>query len=464
MKLGTQNKAVMVLCVGPILFAMTVSAHRNNDYRYPTPAPASSADSSDSSDSSAATAPEAYTEYSYESPTEIYPGTPTPTTGDSPGPYTDATPGPVYDATPALTDDDVENTEEGAMPVIPSSTAGNGEEEENVAAPMNNAVDGASCSTYDEDVDVASFLPETCEWNTYMCCWTGHDGQETMYGNTDICRVLDYPEEGDVLEMPRDDEGPVYCHGFAWEDAADMDTHVLPLYHYVKNINRTDDGGYYGNVEGSPECGCIETMPVVSESACSKFGREGIKPCWDNSLRSQYKYKLDEPNGEMEFNLVRECDNEDVPDFDFLSCDHNTYMCCWTENDGQGMADNTDVCRVGQMEYPGASEGEVHCHGFVWPEDATEKYIHLLAQFVQHFDHRDRRGYYGNLPDAPMCSCIENMPEVSEADCTTYDDEVGREGKFKACTNNDLRTRYQEVYPTGELANLVEQCDNEVSS
>lgn len=59
-------------------------------------------------------------------------------------------------------------------------------------------------------VDVASFLPETCEWNTYMCCWTGHDGQETMYGNTDICRVLDYPEEGDVLEMPRDDEGPVY--------------------------------------------------------------------------------------------------------------------------------------------------------------------------------------------------------------------------------------------------------------
>lgn len=152
MKLGTQNKAVMVLCVGPILFAMTVSAHRNNDYRYPTPAPASSADSSDSSDSSAATAPEAYTEYSYESPTEIYPGTPTPTTGDSPGPYTDATPGPVYDATPALTDDDVENTEEGAMPVIPSSTAGNGEEEENVAAPMNNAVDGASCSTYDEDV------------------------------------------------------------------------------------------------------------------------------------------------------------------------------------------------------------------------------------------------------------------------------------------------------------------------
>ncbi|CAB1102459.1 unnamed protein product [Ectocarpus sp. CCAP 1310/34] len=263
-------------------------------------------------------------------------------------------------------------------------------------------------------VDVATILPETCEWNTYMCCWTGHDGSKGMYGNADVCRVLNYPEEGDVLELPRDDEGPVYCHGFAWADGADIDSHILPLYHYVTNVNRTDDGGYYGNVEGVPSCGCIEDMPVVSDAACSKFGGEGIEPCWDNSLRSQYKYKLDEPKGEMEYNLVRECDNEDVPDYDFRTCNHNTYMCCWTENDGQGMADNTDVCRVidypsmGETtEYPGGSEGE-----------------------------------------------------VSEADCTTYDNEPGREGKFTACTKNDLRTRYEEEYPMGELSNLVGECDN----
>ena len=46
-------------------------------------------------------------------------------------------------------------------------------------------------------------------------------------------------------------------------------------------------------------------------------------------------------------------------------CEYNTYMCCWTENDGNGMEDNTDVCRVldspdvGETrEYPGESEGE----------------------------------------------------------------------------------------------------------
>ncbi|CAN0038717.1 unnamed protein product [Hapterophycus canaliculatus] len=240
-----------------------------------------------------------------------------------------------------------------------------------------------------------------CEWNTYMCCWTGHDGGMDMYGNADVCRVLDYPEEGDVLELPRDDEGPVYCHGFAWEDGADVKTYILPLYHYLKNVNRTEDGGYYGSVEGSPECGCVEEMPVVSDAACSWLGRPGIEPCPKN-LSRHYNNRLGAPKGEIDFNLVRECDNEDVPDYDFRTCEYNTYMCCWTENDGQGMADNTDVCRVvdypamGQTtEYPGESEGEVHCHGFVWPEDATDKYIHLLAQFVQHFDHRDRRGYYG---------------------------------------------------------------------
>lgn len=59
-----------------------------------------------------------------------------------------------------------------------------------------------------------------------------------------------------------------------------------------------------------------------------------------------------------------------------------------------------------------------------------------------------------------MCSCIEDMPEVSEADCTTYDDEPGREGKFTACTNNDLRTRFEEEYPGTPVPNLVQECDN----
>ena len=63
-----------------------------------------------------------------------------------------------------------------------------------------------------------------------------------------------------------------------------------------------------------------------------------------------------------------------------------------------------------------------------------------------------------SLPDAPMCGCIEDMPEVSRADCSMH--RPSREGRFKACKDNDLRTQYEIVYPDAPLANLVDQCDN----
>lgn len=37
-----------------------------------------------------------------------------------------------------------------------------------------------------------------------MCCWTGN-----VTVTSDVCRVLDYPDEGGVVEYPRDSEGNV---------------------------------------------------------------------------------------------------------------------------------------------------------------------------------------------------------------------------------------------------------------
>lgn len=53
-------------------------------------------------------------------------------------------------------------------------------------------------------------LSETCQYNTYMCCFTGKNGNAMVDDNTDVCRVLDYTEEGDSLEFKNDDEGNVY--------------------------------------------------------------------------------------------------------------------------------------------------------------------------------------------------------------------------------------------------------------
>lgn len=75
---------------------------------------------------------------------------------------------------------------------------------------------------------IAYLLPEMCEWNTYMCCWTGNDGPDGMTSNTDVCRVWDYPEEGNSLEFPRDSEGSVYW----WVDVVSLGVFAPRLYFF----------------------------------------------------------------------------------------------------------------------------------------------------------------------------------------------------------------------------------------
>ena len=58
-----------------------------------------------------------------------------------------------------------------------------------------------------------------------------------------------------------------------------------------------------------------------------------------------------------------------------------------------------------------------------------------------------------------MCECLEKMPVVSRADCTTYSSQG-----LVACEDNDLRTHYENEMrsPGGRITfNLVETCDNE---
>eukprot|EP00752_Nemacystus_decipiens_P010944 g9726.t1 len=152
-----------------------------------------------------------------------------------------------------------------------------------------------------------------------------------------------------------------------------------------------------------------------------------------------------------------------VPDFifDFDSCEENAWMCCWTESIGMELKDNTDVCRSGDLEFPGDSEGKVHCHGFAWADYNSDLHIRGLAEFVKNFNHEGKRKYYGNIPGAETCGCVENMPEVSKSDCNTYtEDRTVRPNRFRPCERNDLRKRYELLNPDGQLANLVGKCDN----
>ena len=58
-------------------------------------------------------------------------------------------------------------------------------------------------------------------------------------------------------------------------------------------------------------CECIEQMPVVSRADCTTYSSQGLVACEDNDLRTHYENEMNSPGGNIIFNLVETCDNED---------------------------------------------------------------------------------------------------------------------------------------------------------
>jgi len=138
-------------------------------------------------------------------------------------------------------------------------------------------------------------------------------------------------------------------------------------------------------------------------------------------------------------------------------CDLNAVMCLFTQdnqaNDNNGNcatpyadncvdanpADSTDVCYVDMERAPTASwtsqcfaifeknaEEDSHCNGFAWTEDPSDPSARFIGNklfYVSMYDHLTHRGYARNIPGAPMCACVEQMPVVTRANCTQVDIE-----------------------------------------
>jgi len=136
-----------------------------------------------------------------------------------------------------------------------------------------------------------------CEVRAAMCCWvsdrqagdnngncnTPYDERCTNADpgdNTEICAVdmarsgnsSIYMEDGASF-YPGNSEGSTHCHGFAW--GTDL---TEPEYRYAANnlfyismYDHMHQRGYVRNVPGSPMCGCLEKMPVVSRADCTEI-------------------------------------------------------------------------------------------------------------------------------------------------------------------------------------------------
>jgi hypothetical protein len=227
----------------------------------------------------------------------------------------------------------------------------------------------------------------------------------------------------------------------------------------------------------------------------------------------EYKYKMHELDEDFErIDTMRDTDAKtramSWPDYtsNFANCELQSINCCWVQdrqaNDANGNcatpydencldanpADNVDVCYVDMTKAPGSSrveggfaiyenndEDDSHCHGFAWSsDDSFENSLYRANAlfFISMYDHFHNRGYVREVPGAPMCACLEQMPVVSRSDCTEIDatetvaftfDMASRtftfeitetDLRFKSCraeNNNDLASYYQKLLDEGHV-------------
>jgi hypothetical protein len=118
----------------------------------------------------------------------------------------------------------------------------------------------------------------------------------------------------------------------------------------------------------------------------------------------------------------------------FEDCELDTAMCCFISGSSEKDA-NTEVCSVdltkaprsnhvanGWSVYNSNKNDATYCEGFMWNGDDDNSLSNIFKGNTL-FEIAMRKnlsvnGRTRNVPGAPMCGCIEQMPVVTEAACT----------------------------------------------
>lgn len=113
-------------------------------------------------------------------------------------------------------------------------------------------------------------------------------------------------------------------------------------------------------------------------------------------------------------------------------CPLGVIECCYTSNRSTNFVGNAEMCALDLTParqsnhiannaftiYDGNDPNDIYCTGFAYEADSfgdDVKYNTLfhMAMKTNLYD----KGYVGNVPGAPLCGCIEQMPIVDGADC-----------------------------------------------
>ncbi|KAI2503558.1 hypothetical protein MHU86_10940 [Fragilaria crotonensis] len=167
--------------------------------------------------------------------------------------------------------------------------------------------------------------------------------------------------------------------------------------------------------------------------------RRILMPTYDSLLNYTYESYFGPGVKDKAFYDANETAREMVDDFPpyianfnlTSDCKLKTMMCCFTDTRlTTAFEDNADVCahdfsmstfannvKHGFGVYD--SNAPTYCTAFKWDDDRRSASYQYRgnALFDISFGTFMRKGYVKNIPGAPLCSCIENMPIVTNAAC-----------------------------------------------
>ena len=225
---------------------------------------------------------------------------------------------------------------------------------------------------------------ENCEKQAVMCCW-GRDRQYADQNgacthrsckdkdpgdNSNLCWTDNTNGIGNPTRFIEEEEADIHCHGLAWTND-ESDIHNKAKWNtlfYVAISDHMYERGYVESVSDTvPMCGCIEDMPVVSRSDCSKpvpaadmsvmITGPGLVEMSANHLRIEFeqcrgdKYGTSQPKNNDLSSHVNELNKAGFMDVDILMDVYDHIVGFQNPNDNE----NEQACADAYFEAYGES-------------------------------------------------------------------------------------------------------------
>jgi len=116
---------------------------------------------------------------------------------------------------------------------------------------------------------------DNCEMGAAMCCFVASRTNPDPADNSDVCyvdmkasRYTAHVRDGWSIYSDSSDDS-VYCEGFAWGNGGGIASALKGNALFKVGFMDSFSGGKVEQIPGTPLCGCMDRMPVVTNVACT---------------------------------------------------------------------------------------------------------------------------------------------------------------------------------------------------